>query len=214
MTQSPLRITVSAACPDAEAIGHAASLLRRGAIAAIPTDTLYGLAADPFSSAAVQRIFSIKDRASERALPLVAASLEQVDAQLGTLPLVGQRLARQFWPGPLTLVITAPATIVADVTGGGTTVGVRVPDHTVTRALCEACGTPLTATSANISGQPPTSDPEEVMRRLGERIDVLVDAGVTPGGPPSTIVDVTGDFPRLIRAGAIAWDRVLASLRA
>lgn len=214
MTRGPLRITVSAACPDVEAIGRAADLLRQGAIAAIPTDTLYGLAADPFSPAAVQRIFTIKDRATERALPLVAASLAQVVAHLGDLPPIGQRLAERFWPGPLTLVVAAPATLARDVTGGGATVGVRVPAHAVTRALCDGCGVPLTATSANISGQPPTSDPDDVAQRLGARLDLLVDAGVTPGGPPSTIVDVTGDIPRLIRAGAIAWDHVLASIRA
>lgn len=214
MTQRPLRITVSAAYPDGEAIERVADWLRRGGIAAIPTDTLYGLAADPFSAVAVQRIFTIKDRATERALPLVAASIEQVETHLGALPSVGQRLAERYWPGPLTLVVAAPETIGRDVTGGGATVGVRVPAHAVTRALCEACGVPLTATSANISGQPPTSDPDEVLQRLGNRIDVLVDAGVTPGGPPSTIVDVTGDVPRLIRAGAIAWDHVLASIRA
>jgi len=214
LTRSLLRLTVAAARPDAEAIGRAANLLRRGGIAAIPTDTLYGLAADPFSPAAVQHIFTIKDRATERALPLVAADVEQVVAHLGALPPLGQRLAERFWPGPLTLVVAAPATLSTDVTGGGTTIGVRVPAHDVTRALCAACGVPLTATSANISGQPPTSDPDEVERRLGERIDVLVDAGVTPGGPPSTIVDVTGDIPRLIRAGAIAWDHVLVAIRA
>jgi L-threonylcarbamoyladenylate synthase len=100
------------------------------------------------------------------------------------------------------------------VTGGTGTVGVRVPAQLVTRALCAACGFPLTATSANVSGEPATVDPDEVERRLGGLVDVLVDAGPTPGGPPSTIVDATGGEPRLIRAGAIAWQDVLAGAEA
>lgn len=214
MISPRLRIIVSADAPDHELIGRAASLLGRGAVAAVPTDTLYGLAADPFSATAVQRIFSIKDRAQERALPLVASNLQQVESRIGVLTPLARRLAERYWPGPLTLVVPAPATIAAEVIGTNATVGVRVPAHAVTRALCEACGSPLTATSANISGQPPTNDPDVVWQTLGDRIDVLVDAGCTPGGPPSTIVDVTGDVPGLIRAGAISWDSVLAAIRA
>jgi L-threonylcarbamoyladenylate synthase len=212
LTRALPRIVVSAVSPDTESIGRAAALLRRGGIVAIPTDTLYGLAADPFSLVAVQRIFTIKDRAAERALPLVASSLEQVESRIGTLTPLARRLAERHWPGPLTLVVGAPDAIVAEVTGGGPTVGVRVPAHEVTRALCEACGGPLTATSANLSGQPPTSDPDVVCQTLGERIDLLVDAGISPGGLPSTIVEATGSEPRLIRAGAISWDSVLASI--
>ncbi|MEQ1909532.1 MAG: L-threonylcarbamoyladenylate synthase [Vicinamibacterales bacterium] len=214
MISARLRIIVSANTPDHELIGRAASLLGLGAIAAVPTDTLYGLAADPFSATAVQRIFSIKDRAQERALPLVASNLQQVESRIGVLTPLARRLAERYWPGPLTLVVPAPATIAAEVIGTHATVGVRVPAHAVTRALCEAFGSPLTATSANISGQPPTNDPDVVWQTIGDRIDVLVDAGCTPGGPPSTIVDVTGAVPGLIRAGAISWDSVLAAIRA
>ena len=110
--------------------------------------------------------------------------------------------------------VPAPDTLVQDVTAHSGTIGVRVPAHEVTRALCDACDRPLTATSANISGQPPTSDPDVVWEAIGERIDVLVDAGLTPGGPPSTIIDVTGPAPRLIREGAISWESVLVTIRA
>ena len=206
-----LRINVSASAPDPESIGRAASVLRAGGIAAIPTDTLYGLAANPFDAAAVARLFTIKNRELEKAIPLVACDLRQVRLRIGWLPEVAERLARRFWPGPLTLVVSAPVGIAPDVTGGTGTVGVRVPAHEVTRALCAAAGAPLTATSANISGRPATADPETVASELGTRIDLLVDAGPTPGGPPSTIVDVTGQEPRLIRAGAIEWHDVLAA---
>lgn len=203
-----VRVVVDADAPAG--LDRAVSVLRSGGIAAIPTDTLYGLAANPFDAAAVARLFAVKSRALEKALPLVAADIEQVRRTLGALTPLGARLAQRFWPGPLTLVVAAADTLAGEVTGGTGTVGVRVPALAVTRALCAACGFPLTATSANISGEPATVDPEEVVRQIGERIDVLVDAGPTPGGPPSTIVDVTGDEPRLIRTGAIAWQDVLA----
>jgi L-threonylcarbamoyladenylate synthase len=205
------RIVVAATAPDRRAIQDVAAVLRAGGIAAIPTDTLYGLAADPFNPAAVERIFTIKSRELERAIPLIAASLEQAQHALGGMTPLASRLAVAFWPGPLTLVLTAPDRLPMEVTGGGTTVGIRVPAHEVARALCDAVGGPLTATSANVSGQPATSDPAVVVDELGSRLDVLVDAGTTPGGPPSTIVDVTGREPRLIRAGAISWDAVLAA---
>lgn len=207
------RIVVAADLPDRETIGQAASVLREGGIAAIPTDTLYGLAADPFNGAAVARLFTVKDRAKEKALPLVAASRAQVEASLGALSPLASRLADAFWPGPLTLIVPAPPTLAPEVTGGTGTVAVRVPDHAATRALCDACGWPLTATSANRSGEPPTADPTVVEHALGALIDLLVDAGQTPGGPPSTIVDVTDLEPRLVRAGATPWDAVLTASR-
>lgn len=179
---------------------------------AIPTDTLYGLAADPFSRSAVRRVFTIKGRGALQALPLVAADERQVESDLGILPPLARRLAERFWPGPLTLVIPAPAALAPEALGGGTTVAVRVPAHAVTRALCAQFGRPLTATSANESGEPPTADPDVVWNVLGAKVDALVDSGRTPGGPASTIVDATGAEPRLIREGAIAWDDVQSAL--
>jgi L-threonylcarbamoyladenylate synthase len=208
-----LRIAVNAAAPEPDAIARAAAVLRRGGLAAIPTDTLYGLAADPFSAEAVSRIFVVKRRESERAIPLVAADLNQLRRSIGPPTSLAERLAIRFWPGPLTLVVDAPPTLAPEVTGGSGTVAVRVPSHAVTRALCAACGVPLTATSANVSGEPPTNDPDVVGRSLGSLLDLLIDAGFTPGGAPSTIVDATGSEPRLIRAGAIAWDAVLTEAK-
>src|SRR5262249_46842527 len=112
--------------------------------------------------------------------------------------------------GPLTLVLVAPAELPDNVTGGSGTVGVRVPAHAVARALCRICSSPLTATSANLSGRPPSADPDDIERVLSDRIDVLIDAGQTPGGLPSTIVDATGSALRLVREGAIAWPDILA----
>ena len=131
-----------------------------GGLVALPTDTLYGLAADPFSAAAVARVFAVKGRAAERALPLIAADAAQVAAHLGRLPAAGQRLAERFWPGPLTLLMPAPRALARDVTGGTGRVGVRVPADAVARAICAEAGRPITATSANISGEPATADPD------------------------------------------------------
>ena len=193
------------------ALVMAASVIRNGGVVAIPTDTLYGLAADPFSPAAISRLFSVKGRSAERAVALVASDISQVIAQLGELSPVARRLASKYWPGPLTLLVPRPASIPADLTGGGDQVGVRVPDHPVTRELCKRCGHLLTATSANISGEPASDDPDEVARAFATSdVELLLDAGRTPGGPPSTIVSVVKDGIHLVRPGAIPWDEVQA----
>ena len=207
------RVFVDPEAPQRDAIQEAAKWIRAGGLVALPTDTLYGLAADPFSGAAVARVFAAKGRSAERALPLIAADAEQVSTQLGRLPPAGQRLADRFWPGPLTLLMAVPRTLAADVSGGTGRVGVRVPASVVARAICAEAGRPITATSANVSGAPATPDPDQVERTLGDRLDLLIDAGTTPGGAPSTIVDVTGADPALVRAGAISWDDIQAWLQ-
>jgi L-threonylcarbamoyladenylate synthase len=208
------RLVVDPARPDRAAIERAARSLRRGGVVAIPTDTLYGFAVDPFNPVAVMRVFEIKGRGVERALPLIAADAAQVREWIGELPALAARLAEQFWPGPLTLLMRGPDTLAAGVMSDGGAVGVRVPAHAVPRALCAAAGRPLTATSANISGAPPTDDPSRVAEQFRDSgLDLLLDAGPTPGGRPSTIVDVTGPEPQLIRAGAISWDEVRACVQ-
>jgi L-threonylcarbamoyladenylate synthase len=208
------RFTVDPQRPDPGLIERAAPLLHAGQVGAIPTETLYGLAVDPFNAAAVARVFTIKERHASQALPLVAADALQIDEWIGELPPLGLRLAERFWPGPLTLVLKAPRNLCAGVADARQTVGVRVPAHAVTRALCERCGRPLTATSANLSGQPATADPDEVARTLGSRLDLLVDAGVTAGGAPSTIVDLTASSPTLVRPGVISWEVIQQCLHA
>jgi L-threonylcarbamoyladenylate synthase len=206
------RVLVDPGAPQRDAIQEAATWIRRGGVIAVPTDTLYGLAADPFRAEAVARVYGVKGRDADRALPLMAADTAQVTAHLGPLSPSAAALAARFWPGPLTLLVPAPPRLAPEVTGGTGAVGVRVPAHDVARAICAACGHPVTATSANRSGEPATADPDVVERTLGDRLDFLLDAGVAPGGAPSTIVDVTAAEPRLVRAGAISWDDVLACL--
>jgi len=202
------RVFVDPGAPQRDAIEEAATWIRRGGVVAIPTDTLYGLAADPFSRDAVARVFAVKGRGADRALPLIAADLSQATQHLGPLSESGERLARRFWPGPLTLLMEAPRTLAGEVHGGTGKVGVRVPRDPVAQAICRAVGAPITATSANVSGEPATADPAEVERTLGRRLDLLIDTGRTPGGAPSTIVDATVTPPRLVRAGAIEWSEI------
>lgn len=207
------RVAIDARQPAAAALAEAVAILDAGGVVAMPTDTLYGLAADPFSSEAVARVFAVKGRPADRAMPLVAADVDQVVNRLGPLSDLARRLASKYWPGPLTLLVARPSSIPADVTGGRVEIGVRVPAHAVTRELCRVSGRLLTATSANLSGEPPSNDPDDIERAFPTGVDLLLDAGRTPGGPPSTIVDVTGSEPRLVRAGAIAWEDVQACMQ-
>ena len=185
---------------DPSALQRAAKIIRDGGVVAVPTETFYGLAVDWKNPAAVARIYAIKGRPASMQLPLVAASTEQVDAALGPLDAASAKAARQFWPGPLSLV-------------GGTGDAVRVTAHPFVRALCECVGGLLTATSANKTGDAPAETADAVAAAIGPLVDLIVDGGRTPGGKPSTLVDLRGAEPRLIREGAIAWPDVLAVLK-
>lgn len=207
------RLAVNPMAPEAVALEWAAAAIRRGGLVAFPTDTLYGLAADPFNAEAVRRVFAAKGRAAGRALLLVAADPAQVASQLGPLTPLALALAEEFWPGPLTLLVAAPKSLAKGVAGDTGSVGVRVPAYAVARELCRAAGRLLTATSANVSGQPASNDPDDVAASLGPRIEVLLDGGRCAGGPASTVVDATGPVARLVRAGAIPWDEVQACMR-
>ncbi len=168
---------------------------------------------DPASAAAVRRLFELKGRAPRAALPLVAASTRQVEALCGRLGPTGARLAARFWPGPLSLVLDAPAAIAPEAHAGRRSVAIRVPGHAIARSLCEAFGAPVTATSANRTGDPPAREATG-LGSLADDLRVLtVDGGAAPGGAPSTIVDARGPRPVLVRDGAIAWERVLESLQ-
>jgi L-threonylcarbamoyladenylate synthase len=206
------RVTVDPDAPQRDAIEEAAKWIRAGEIVALPTDTLYGLAVDAFNADAVARLFAAKGRPEDRGIPLVAADRAQIEEHVAPLSGSGARLAERFWPGPLTLLLPAPRALAAAVSAGTGKVGVRVPADRCARAICAAVGRPITATSANISGEPATADPSEVERTLGDRIMFLFDAGPVRGGAPSTIVDVTTAEPTLVRAGAVSLDEIHACL--
>ena len=178
---------------------------------AFPTDTVYGLAADPRSASAVANIFATKKRPSDQPIPLIVCDVAQI-VTAGTLTKLAAILAAAFWPGPLSLIIPASSDLSTSVHLGTGAVAVRVPDHEIARALARLVGHAITATSANISGLPAARTADEAARDLADRIDVLVDDGAAPGGLASTIVDVTGSEPKLVRPGAIDWNRVLEFL--
>ena len=197
-----------------EDLAPAVAWLRRGGVVALPTDTLYGLAVDIRNDVAVRRLFALKGRSARAALPLIAADTAQVVACSGALGSREAALAAAFWPGPLSLVRDAPAWMAVEVHGGHRTVAIRVPANLVARRLCEAWGGPVSATSANVSGAPAV-DRVDALDSIADDPQVLViDAGITPGGLPSTLVDVRTAQPVLLREGAISWDRVLNCLHA
>jgi len=205
-------LTVDPVRPDPATMRIAADWLRQGGVVAYPTDTVYGLAVDPSSAAAVEAIFDVKGRDARAALPLLAASVEQVRAACGALPPDAARLAAAFWPGPLSLILDAPAPVAPAVHAGTGTVAVRVPAHPVARALAAAFDGLVTATSANRSGQPPSETAAGLDAIARDPRVLVIDGGRAPGGAPSTIVDARGAELRLVRAGAIVWKRVLESL--
>ena len=209
------RVAIDPERPARELLLDAADVIAAGGIVAIPTDTLYGLAVDPFSRAAIARLFAVKGRAAARAIALIAVDVRQINETLGPLLPVEQRLAKVYWPGPLTLLVERPSSIPSELTGGNDRVGVRVPAHTVARLLCRACGRPLTATSANLTGEAASADPDVIARVFeSSDIDLLLDAGHTPGGPPSTVVSWSGlDTIHLVRPGAIDFDELQACAR-
>lgn len=205
------RLPVDPIRPPVEALNQAAAVLASGGVVAYPTDTFYGLAVDPTRESAVEALFQVKGRRPDQAIPLVAADLAQVE-RVGRMTPLAAALARRFWPGPLTLVIEARPGIPDALHAGTGRVAIRIPDHPLAQGLAATAGRALTSTSANRSGGRPPSTGDEVVEALGEAVDLLLDGGPSPGGLPSTIVDVAGDEPLLLRAGAVAWDRVLESL--
>lgn len=193
-------------------IERAGEVLRSGGVVAYATDTLYGLAVDPRSRAAVARLFDVKARQPGHPIPLIAADLEQAE-QVAVFDEVARRLASAFWPGPLSLVLDGRPGLDEAVLADDRSIAIRVPESAVARALASRVGGCITSTSANLSGRPATAVPDDVARELADRLDLLLDTGPAPGGAPSTIVDARGGSVRLVRAGAIAWDRVLRSVQ-
>ncbi|MCA1554160.1 MAG: threonylcarbamoyl-AMP synthase [Chloroflexi bacterium] len=183
-------------------IARAVEVLQRAGVIAIPTDTVYGVAAHGLMNDAVERIYAIKKRPNEKAIPLLLASGDDVLQVAREVSPTARALMQKFWPGALTLVLKKQPHIPEAVTATDT-VAVRVPDHPVVRELIRALGAPLAATSANKSGQPELLDARAIADVLGEQLDLILDGGICAGGVPSTVVDVSGDEIQVLRVGAI-----------
>ena len=194
-------------------VDRVASAVSDGKIIVCPTDTLYALVADAKNSIAMDRIYVIKGRSITQSLPLIAADLEQVNEQIGALSDLGTRLASTFWPGPLTLIVQAHAVLGDQCKATDGSVAVRVPNQSFARAVARQVGHPVTATSANCSGDAAISRIEDLTEDIRQGVDLIINAGSLVGGTPSTIVDVRYTTPILIRSGAVPWDRVLESLQ-
>lgn len=189
----------------------AADALRRGALVALPTETVYGLAADATNAAAVMRIFTVKGRPADHPLIVHLASATDVDAWAARVPAYARLLAAAYWPGPLTLILDKQAHVLDIVTGQQATVGLRVPAHPVTRAVLQLLGRGVAAPSANRFGRVSPTTIAHVEADIGDLLtddDYLLDGGPCEVGVESTIVDCTGDAPRLLRAGAVTVDMI------
>ena len=178
-------------------------VVRARGVIAYPTDTFYGLGADPRDPEAVKKVFTIKGRKSGQPILLLLRDRSEVAAWASVVTPSAERLMERFWPGPLTLVFPAAPHVLPELTGGGGTIGLRVPGNELTRELLRNLGTALTGTSANRSGGRDPRTVKEVMREVGDRVDLVLDGGATTGDRPSTVVDVTVEPPRIIRQGII-----------
>jgi L-threonylcarbamoyladenylate synthase len=196
-------LKVSVEAPEQDVIDYAAGFIQRGNVIAIPTDTFYGLSADPFNLSAVERVFQVKGRAETKALPILVNSIEQAVTLMRDVPDPFLVLAHKFWPGALTLVVEATHRLPLKVTGNTARVALRWADSRIVTALIEAAGGPITGTSANLSGYPSCTCASQILEQLGERLPLVLDAGDTGGSLASTIVRVEDDTWMIAREGAL-----------
>lgn len=196
-----------------EQIETAVKTLENGGVCAIPTDTLYGLAACAFDDSAVEKVYELKGRPEGMALPLLLSDATDLKACAEAIPQEAWLLAERFWPGALTLVLRKADIVPAVVTAGMDTVAVRVPDHLIPRAIASRLGAPITGTSANRSGGPELTSAAAVRAEFGDAIDFVLDGGDAPGGVASTILELSKGTPRALRQGAVSWEEIESVIR-
>jgi len=194
----------------AAAVKRAAELLHAGGLVALPTETVYGLAANALDATAVSRIYEVKGRAAHNPIIVHVASVEMAKRCVATWPPLADKLAAAFWPGPLTLVLSKAKEIPDIVTAGGPTVGVRWPSHPLIQAVIRECGFPLAAPSANLSNRISPTNAEHVRQQLGDKLPLIVDGGPSQVGIESTVLDLTAAAPRVLRPGMIHEEALLA----
>ena len=206
-----------------ENLTRVADVVARGGVIAFRTDTFYGLGADPFNAAAVQKVKDLKGREGNKPILVLISDVEQLGRLIENRSAAFDELAKQFWPGALTIIGEATDRLPSELTAGTKSVGVRLPNDEGVRSLLRACGGALTATSANPSGEPPARSAAEALKYFGESVDLIVDGGTTTTEQPSTVVDTTsagnaGILPaslpdvRLVRQGCIAWTEIQSAL--
>jgi tRNA threonylcarbamoyl adenosine modification protein (Sua5/YciO/YrdC/YwlC family) len=198
-------VKISSEKPETSLIRYAADQIRAGEVLGMPTDTFYGLAADPFNLRAVDRVYEIKTRSRHKPLSLLIEGVDQAEELAFSLPEEFQMLTRRYWPGPLTVIVRAGSRLPLKVTANTGNVALRVPNSSIALAVVKAAGIPITATSANLSGAAECTSAEAVRDQLQDRIAIIVDGGRSPREVPSTIVDLTDSEARwrILREGAI-----------
>jgi L-threonylcarbamoyladenylate synthase len=205
-------LKISPEIPDPATIRYAAAFIRRGELVAIPTDTFYGIAADPFNLAAVGQIYLAKGRPETRALPILVNSVTQAISLARDVPYTFHKLAAKFWPGPLTLLVDASNHIPLKVTAHTGQVAIRWPKSPIIDALIALVNGPITGTSGNISGLPACSTAVELLEQLGDRLPLILDAGETNGTLASTIVKLEEDDWTVMREGVITSEQIRIAL--
>ena len=197
----------------AEVVKRCSAALLRGDIIAFPTETFYGLGVKYDSHASLERLYTIKNRPLDKAMPLIIGQRKLLSLIAESVPPAAERLMDRFWPGPLTLVLPAKAGLSQYLTAGTGSVAVRIPGSSFAQTLALSLEFPITATSANISTYPPADTPKAVARYFNDHIDAIIDCGRTPGTFPSTIVNTTGKEPVIVRRGVIPEDEIFRALQ-
>ena len=194
---------------ESDKIGRISVVLKGGGLIVYPTETFYGLGADCYSKAAAKRIFSLKKRAAAKPLSVVVSDIDMLRGITAEIPPKLPELVSPFWPGPLTIVLTASKKVPRVLLGGGRTIGMRLPGLEWLRRLVHAAGFPITATSANVSGTKELSRSEEVISAFTGKVDLIVDGGKTPGMLPSTVIDLSGPRLKILREGVLPASEIL-----
>ncbi len=203
------RITVDPDNPNSSTVTEAARIIKKVGLVGLPTETFYALAANGLNRNAVDRVLAAKGRPDGKPLGLLLADRNMIEMVTTNIPPFAVTLIEEFWPGPLSLILDAKQNLPKGVLGEGNGVSVRVPGCRLAAEVTRQAKVPLTATSANYSGTNPPKTPEDVIRNIGEHLDLVLEAGETPGGLPSTMVDVRKKEPVLIREGAIPWEKIV-----
>jgi tRNA threonylcarbamoyl adenosine modification protein (Sua5/YciO/YrdC/YwlC family) len=205
-------LKISSKTPETSVVDYAAGFIKRGEVVGIPTDTFYGLSADPFNLAAIEAVFQAKGRPETKALPILVSSIEQAVSMIREVPDVFLILAHKFWPGALTLVVEATHRLPLKVTGNSGRVALRWANSPIPTAIIDAVGGPITGTSANLSGFPSCTNAAQIVKQLGNRLPLILDAGDTGATMASTIVRIDGNDWTLAREGALPEEEIAKAL--
>jgi tRNA threonylcarbamoyl adenosine modification protein (Sua5/YciO/YrdC/YwlC family) len=205
-------LKISSKMPQSDVVDYAAGFIKRGEVVGVPTDTFYGLSADPFNLAAIEAVFQAKGRPETKALPILVSSIEQAVTLMRDVPDIFLVLAHKFWPGALTLVVEATHRLPLKVTGNSGRVALRWANSPIPTAIIEAAGGPITGTSANLSGFPSCTNAAQIVKQMGNRLPLILDAGDTGAVMASTIVRIDGNNWTLARKGALPEEEILRAL--